>query len=369
MTKAPKTTRCWAEIDLAALRHNARIARERAGPEAELLAVVKANAYGHGLRAVAEALRNEAQLFGVANLEEALETRAVVPHPVIVLGPALPEERAAIVEHGFIPSISNWTEAQEFSRLAAGSVVSVNCAIDTGMGRMGLTEAAAIAELRRIAGLPNLVVHSVSTHLPSADEDEEYTREQLDRFAAQVAELRQAIPGDYRVHVLPSAGVLAFADSAYDIVRAGLMLYGVSPNPRFQDLLQPVMTLKTRVALLRDVAAGTSVSYGRTFQAPRAMRVATLSAGYADGIPRSLSNREAAVLIGGRRCALLGRVTMDLIMVDVTEVPAVALGDEVVLIGRQGDEEIFAAEVAARAGTIAWEVFTGIGSRAARVYG
>ena len=138
MTNAPKTSRCWAEIDLAALRHNARVARERVGPKAALLAVVKANGYGHGLSAVAEALRDEAQLFGVANLEEAIETRAVVPHPVIMLGPALPEERAAIVERGFIPSISNFAEAEEFSRLAQGSSVSVNCAIDTGMGRMGI---------------------------------------------------------------------------------------------------------------------------------------------------------------------------------------------------------------------------------------
>ncbi|MEP6822966.1 MAG: alanine racemase [Chthoniobacterales bacterium] len=369
MTKAPKTVRCWAEIDLAALRHNARVARRRAGPKAALLAVVKANAYGHGLNAVVEALRDEAGIFGVANLDEAMETRAVLPHPVMVLGPALPEERAAMVEHGFIPSISSFAEAQEFSRLARGSAVSVNCAIDTGMGRMGLEESAATAELSRIAALPNLTVHSVSTHLPSADEDENYTREQLERFAVNVGELRRAMPGDYRVHVLPSAGVLAFADSAYDIVRAGLMLYGASPNPQFQSLLQPVMTLKTRVALLREVAAGASVSYGRTFFAPHTMRVATLSAGYADGIPRSLSNRDAAVLIGGRRCPLLGRVTMDLTMVDVTEVTGVALGDEAVLIGRQGSEEIFAAEVAERAGTIAWEVFTGIGSRAARVYG
>ncbi len=334
-----------------------------------MLAVVKANAYGHGLSAVVEGLRDEAQLFGVANLDEAMETRAVVPHPVMVLGPALPEERAAIVEHGFIPSISSFAEAQEFSRLATGSAVSVNCAIDTGMGRMGLEESAATAEFSRIVALPSLTVHSVSTHLPSADEDENYTREQLERFAVHVADLRRSMPGEYRVHVLPSAGVLAFADSAYDIVRAGLMLYGASPNPQFQNLLQPVMTLKTRVALLREVAAGASVSYGRTFFAPHAMRVATLSAGYADGIPRSLSNRDAAVLIGGCRCPLLGRVTMDLTMVDVTEVTGVALGDEAVLIGRQGSEEIFAAEVAERAGAIAWEVFTGIGSRAARVYG
>jgi alanine racemase len=170
------------------------------------------------------------------------------------------------------------------------------------------------------------------------------------------------------IHALPSAGVLAFAGSAYDIVRAGLMLYGISPLPEEQALLRPALTLKAHVVLLRDVAAGRSISYGRTFVTPKPMRVATLSVGYADGLPRALSNRGATVLIGGRRCALLGRVTMDLVMVDVSEVPEVNVGDEAVLIGRQGDEEILATEVAQRAGTIAWEIFTGIGSRVARVY-
>ena len=360
--------RCWAEVDLAALRHNANAARELVGPDVALLAVIKANGYGHGLAAVAEALRDHAQLFGVANLQEGMIARAAVPHPLIILGPALPSERAAIVEHRFIASISSYEEAVQFSRAANGRSVFVNCKIDTGMGRMGIHEADAIAELKRISELPNIEIHSVSSHLPSADEDATYTAQQLAHFRELMVHLRAAVPGSYQVHTLPSAGVLAFSDSAYDIVRAGLMIYGISPLPEHQPLLRPAMTLKAHVVLLRDIVAGASVSYGRTFIAPRPMRLATLSVGYADGLPRAVSNRGAAVLIGGRRCAIVGRVTMDLTVVDVSDVPGVEVGDEAVLIGRQGDAEIFATEVAQQASTIAWEVFTGIGSRVARVY-
>jgi alanine racemase len=236
------------------------------------------------------------------------------------------------------------------------------------MGRMGCWQGDAIAELEKIARIPNLTLHSVSTHLPAADEDEAFTEKQLVEFAALVRQMRVRVPGAYQVHVLLSAGILRFAEHTFDIVRAGLMLYGSSPLPVEQEFLRPVLTLKSRVVLLRDLPAGRSVSYGRTFVTSRALRVATISAGYADGYPRSISNRAATVLIGGRRCPVLGRVTMDLTMVDVTAAPEVKLGDEVVLIGKQGAEEIFAAEVAERAGTIAWEIFTGIGSRVRRVY-
>lgn len=360
--------RCWVEIDRDALRHNARVARECVGSNVALLAVIKANGYGHGLVEAADALRDDVQLFGVANVREAIETRAAVPHPIVILGPALPEERAAIVQGGFIASISSYAEAVEFSRVAASSSVELNCAIDTGMGRMGIAEKAAGGEVRRIAGLPNVKIHSVSTHLPAADEDPKFTEAQLRRFHDALTDVRQSVPGDFFAHALCSTGVARFPGSAYDIVRAGLVLYGSATDDALQARLRPAMTWKTRVALLRDVAAGSSISYGRTFVTPRAMRVATISCGYADGLPRAISNRDAEVLIAGRRCAVLGRVTMDLTMVDVTAVTEVTVGDEVVLMGRQGKEEILAAAVAARASTIAWEIFTGIGSRVARVY-
>jgi alanine racemase len=357
--------RCWAEIDLAALRHNARVARERTGPQTELLAVVKANGYGHGMIEVARSLRAEADLFGVANLHEALALRASgISHPILLLGPALPEERASINRHRFIASVSSFEEACAF----AGNPAGINFAIDTGMGRMGCWQDEAIGELEKIAQFPDVVLHSVSTHLPVADEDEVFTEQELMRFAELVRQIRAKIPAACKVHVLLSAGILGFPSYSFEIVRAGLMLYGSSPLPRAQEFLRPVLSLKARIVLLRDFPAGRGISYGRTFITPRPMRVATISAGYADGYPRSLSNRGATVLISGKRCPVLGRITMDLTMVEVTSVPQAQLGDEVVLVGKQGDEEIFSAEIAERSGTIAWEIFTGIGSRVRRVY-
>lgn len=363
-----EASRCWAEIDGAALRRNAVLARERIGAGVALLAVIKANGYGHGLTQIAEALSKDVELFGVANLQEAIEARNVVREPILILGPALPEERAAIATHGFIASVSSFEEAAEFDRFADASAAQLNLVIDTGMGRMGCAEIDAVATLKRISALQGVHIHSVSTHLPVADEDAVFTRDEIARFEKVIAQCRAEVLGEYRVHALLSAGVLAFKERPFDVVRVGLMLYGISPLPDYQQLLSPVMTLKSRVALLRSVPAGTTISYGRTFAASREMRVATLSVGYADGYPRALSNRGAAVLIRGQRCPVLGRITMDLTVVDVSDIPDVALGDEVVLFGRQGNEEILASELAERAGTIAWDILTGIGSRVRRVY-
>jgi alanine racemase len=363
-----KTYRCWAEIDQSALRHNATVVRERLGPGVELLAVVKANGYGHGMVGVAKALAQDAQFFGVANLEEAAILRREVSHPIIILGPALPAERSLIAEGGFIPSVSTFEEAQEFDRAAKGSPVAINFVIDTGMGRMGVPQAEATALFKKVAALPNMKIHSLSTHLPVSNEDADFTRAELAIFTELVKKLRAEFPGDYKAYVLQSAGALAFADPPFDIVRAGIMLYGISPLPEFQKLLRPVLTWKTRISLIRDMPAGHGISYGRTFITPREMRVATLSAGYADGYPRHLSNRDAAVLVHGQRCALLGRVTMDLMMIDVSHIDGAEVGDEVVLLGRQVDEEISATELADRANTISWEIVTRIGSRVRRVY-
>jgi alanine racemase len=361
------TDRCWAEIDRSALRHNAKVVRERIG-SAELLAVVKANGYGHGMLGVAQAFAEDAQLFGVANLEEATELRTALPHPIIILGPALPEERATIADCGFIPSISTLEEAEDFDRLAPGRQVPVNLKVDTGMGRMGVPEGEAVEVFEKVSRLPHIKIHSVSTHLPVSNEDEEYTRDELLRFGEIVKQFRAAVPGDFKAHVLQSAGMLAFADPLFDIVRAGMVLYGISPLSEFQKLFKPAMTWKTRIALVRDMPKGSSISYGRTFVTPRKMRIATLSAGYADGYPRHLSNRDAAVLVHGQRCPLLGRVTMDLMMIDVSKIDGVQAGDEVVLMGRDGNEEVSCAELAERAGTITWEITTRIGSRVRRVY-
>jgi alanine racemase len=359
-----ETYRCWAEIDRSALRHNAKVVRDRIGA-AEMLAVVKANAYGHGLLGVAQTLADQAQLFGVANLEEALALRQVLPHPIVILGPAIPEERPIIAERGFIPTISSFDDAQAFDRLGS---VSINFKIDTGMGRMGVVENEAREVFKRVTALPNINIHSVSTHMPVSNEDVEYTRDQLVRFQRFIERIRAEVPGSYKAHVLQSAGTLAFNPPTFEIVRAGIMLYGISPLPEFQKLLKPVMTWKTRISLVRALPKGSSISYGRTFITPRKMRIATLSAGYADGYPWHLSNRSAAVLVHGKRCPLLGRVTMDLMVIDVSKVDNVQVGDEVVLMGREGSEEISCTELAEKAGTIMWEIITRIGARVRRVF-
>ena len=356
--------RCWAEIDRNALRHNAKVVRDRIGL-AEVLAVVKANAYGHGLVGVAEALADDVQLFGVANLEEAIQLRAALPHPIMILGPAITDERSKIVERGFIPTISTLAEAEAFNRLGR---TAINFKVDTGMGRMGAVESEAVDIFQRVTGLPQIEIHSISTHLPVSNEDTKYTRDQLVRFRKIVEQLRAAGPAAYKAHVLQSAGTLAFNPPTFEIVRAGIILYGISPLPEFQKLLRPVMTWKTRIGLVRDMPKGSSISYGRTFITPRKMRIATLSAGYADGYPRHLSNLDASVLVRGQRCPVLGRVTMDLMTIDVSRIDNVQVGDEVVLMGRDGNEEIPCIELAEKAETITWEITTRIGARVRRVF-
>ena len=286
-------------------------------------------------------------------------------HPIITLSPTLPNERAAVVESGIIPTISGFEEAQSFAKQGR---VAVNFKIDTGNGRMGVVEGEALEVFKRVAALSNIDIHSVSTHMPVSNEDEEYTRDQLVRFGKIVDRLRAEVPGPYKVHVLQSAGTLAFNQRPHEIVRAGIILYGISPLPEFQNLLKPVMTWKTRIGLIRDVPKGTSISYGRTFITPHAMRVATLTCGYADGYPRHLSNVGAEMLVRGQRCPLLGRVTMDLMVIDVSHVPGIDVGEEVVLMGRQGEEEIPCVELSDKAGTITWDITTRIGQRVKRVF-
>ncbi len=333
------------------------------------MAVVKANAYGHGLGPVVRALEGRVEMFGVANLREAVEVRAQLAEPpVLILGPALPEERAEIVGRRFVPAVCSVEEARAYSALAGAEPLEVHLKIDTGMGRVGLWESEAVSATREILALPGVRVTGLASHLPVADEDDAFTLEQLARFHRIVGELRTLGLAQPIVHVENSAGIIGFPAQAEDMVRAGLMLYGSAPRPEFQPRLRAVMNWKTRIILLRTAPARHGISYGRTFETAHPTRVATLAVGYADGYQRHLSGRGAEVLIRGRRCPVLGRVTMDQIVADVTALPEVELGEEVVLMGRQGAEEILAAELAEKAGTIAWEIFTGVGPRVERVY-
>jgi len=356
----PSDVRTWAEIDLGAVRHNMDVVRRKVGPQPGIMAVVKANAYGHGLQEVAAAVREEAAMFGVANREEARVLERL-GRDIVLLSPALPSERRDILERGFIATVSSAAEAAKFP----GGRVHLK--IDTGMGRIGCWQEDAVDAVREIAGLSDVRLHSISTHLPVPDEDAEFTRGQLARFAELAEIFRQVVPG-VKLHALNSAGILRFGDEAQDLVRPGLMLYGSASPQEYQSLLRPALTWKTRILLVRELGPARSVSYGRTFVTERPLRAAALAAGYADGFPRQASGQGAAVLIGGRRCPVLGRVTMDQIVVDVTDVPEARAGDEVVLVGRQGDDEIFAADLATLAGTIAWDLFAGLGPRVKRLY-
>lgn len=354
------SARVWTEVDPDAIRWNAEFVKRHTG--AELIAVVKANAYGHGVENAVPILREVADLFAVANVGEAAEVRGLAPEKdILLLSPCLPEERAAAVQLDCIATVSSAREAGDFGKSAR-----VSLKVDMGMGRIGVWHTQALGEIESIMSAANVELHSVATHLPVADEDEVFTRHQLADFSEFAVKVRALAP-HVKFHALNSAGICAFPESAFGHVRAGLMLYGSASIPAFQSQLRPALAWKSRILLVRDVPEGRGISYGRTFITPRPMRIATLAVGYADGYPRQASNRGACVLVGGKRCALLGRVTMDQILVDVSGVPDAEIGEEVVLIGAQGDEIILAGEVAQWAGTIAWHIFTGIGGRTKRV--
>lgn len=355
--------RSWVEVDPGALRHNLSVVRRAVGPKPEILAVIKANAYGHGTAQAAKALAQDVTVFGVATLSEAQAVLAAeTGRQIMLLSPCLPSEREEAVANGFIVTVSSAEEAESFA--AFGNPL-VNFKIDTGMGRVGFVGASAAQEIARIAGRVNL--HSISTHLPCSDEDEPFTRAQLEHFSQMAGEIRRLAPRA-KIHSLNSAGILRFPEYAEDIVRAGLVLYGSSPLPEFEDSFRPALVWKTRVTLVKDLPAGAGISYGRTFITSRPTRSAVLAVGYADGFPRQVSGKGAAVLIRGSRCPLMGRVTMDQIVVDVTGAGDTGSGEEAVIIGSQGRETIAAADLAAQADTIAWDIFTGIKGRVARIY-
>ncbi len=368
--------RCWAEIDCAAIQHNVGVCRELAGPQCAVMAIVKADAYGHGLKHTGRVLAEAGvSWFGVANVEEALKLEDAVPgfDGILVLSAAAcDEEREVMVRYGFSGVVSSVAEVSSFSRIAGGlqMMAKLHAVVDTGMGRMGI-DAQHIGDLiENIKAADSVTPEGLATHFPSADEDEAYTHSQIARFQALIPNLD--LPEDCRIHLANSAGLIGYQKEMPQakLVRPGLALYGISPLAEAGSDLRPTLSLKTRLTLVRDIAAGTSLSYGRTFIAEKPMRVATLAAGYGDGYPRHLSGSGIEVLIAGKRCPLLGRVTMDQVVVDVTALEAdeVHAGDEAVLIGSQGQETVSTEEVAEKAGTIPWEILTGLTNRVRRLY-
>lgn len=331
------------------------------------MAVVKAGAYGHGLEPVAQAIASEGvAFFGVANVGEARRLRnAGVSEPIYLLGATWEAEHEEIVARDWVPCISTLEEARHFDALAraAGKKLTIHLAVDTGMGRGGVLPGDAPAVMAALEGMSGLEIDGIGSHLPSADEDEEFTRQQIAVFERVVESLGGADRFRWK-HLLNSAGLLAYGCKGCNLVRPGLMLYGVSPVAGHDAKLRTVMSLKSRVTLVRELPAGHGVSYGRSYVTTRPTLVATVGIGYGDGLPRQLSGTGAEVWLRGMRVPVIGRVTMDQIMLDASAVPGVAAGDEVEIFG----PNIAVTEVASKAGTIPWEVFTGITPRVERHY-
>jgi len=365
----------WCEIDLDAARHNTRTLADLAGP-AEMLAVVKADGYGHGAVPMARAaLDAGATWLGVALVEEGAALRAAgIVAPILVLSEPPPALATAVVTHGLTPVVYTTNGIEALAKAVADfggqQPLPVHLKVDTGMHRVGCSPDEALPLIDDIRSRTELELEGVCTHLAVADEpDNPYNAEQLARFDELLAALESHGGRPRFAHAANSAGLLAHPGSHYDLVRCGIALYGVAPAPGIADqvALRPVMSLRARVSHVKSLSAGDRLSYGLRYELARPGHVATVPVGYADGVPRRLGIEGGEVLVRGRRCPIAGTVTMDQLMVDVGDGP-VEVGDEVVLLGRQGDEEITAGDWAERLGTIAYEVVTGIGPRVPRRY-
>ena len=367
--------RCWAEIDLAALERNLKLIRASLPAHIKFVAVVKADAYGHGLhQTVARLMHAGADLFAVANVTEAAAIRELGPGwPILVLSPLLPEEDKMLVEHDLTATVSSAEEVDRFEAVgrATDHVVAVHLKIDTGMGRLGIWHEQAPALFARIRGAPHVRLDGAFTHFSSADEDPAFTDEQRRRFLAALRRCAGLELGRLMIHADNSAGLeTAHGEQPFNAVRVGLLQFGILPHPHSMLArvhTEPVFSFHTRVGLVKRLPAHTGISYGRTRTLDRDSTVAVLCAGYGDGIARAASNR-AEVLIRGARCPVLGRVTMDQTIVDVTDVGGVQCGDEAVLVGRQGDAQISVAEFSAWSDTIPWETLCSVTKRVPRIY-
>lgn len=360
-----------AAVDLIALSHNYAEVTRRAG-DRKVLAVVKAQAYGHGALPVSRALVGlGCPMLGVATVEEGRELReGGITAPILIMGPVFPEQAGAIVGAKLTTVVYALPVVRALSEAAAGSggSVTVHVKIDTGMGRIGVTPEEGVSFIETISRLPGIIVGGLMTHFADADlRDKKFAAAQMDRFESLIRALEaKGIDIPLR-HAANSAAVLEYGRALLTMVRPGLMLYGYNPleSGAAADL-RPVLSLRTRIAFLKKVPAGVPISYGRTFVTKRESLIATIPIGYADGFSRGLSNKGEA-LVRGKRVPVAGRVCMDMTMLDVTDVPDVAAGDEVVLIGSSGAERITADDIAAKTGTIAYEVLCGIGGRVPRI--
>ena len=370
-----KSLRTWVEINLDALGCNFDAVREMLPENIKILAVVKANAYGHGAIGVAKFLEDKADYLAVAATDEALELRKNgVNCPILILGHIPYGDYDNIVKYNITPTISDFYEAELLSQAAAkaGSVAPLHIAVDTGMNRIGFKcDKNSVEEIKKIKTLPNIEIEGVFSHLAAADMlDKAYTKMQAEKFENFAAQLENAGINAPIKHLYNSAAI-ADLEKKYDMVRQGIILYGLKPSDEVEfnniNIPQPVMSMKTRVVQVKTLPAGESISYGCTYTTEKETRVATLCAGYADGVTRVLSNN-GEVLIRGKRAKIIGRVCMDQFMVDVTHIPEVEAGDTATIFGTDGNETISVDEIAKKANTINYEIICNINSRVTRVY-
>lgn len=363
-----------AIVDLGAYAHNLDVAQLHAGPDRGFVAVIKANGYGLGALPLARrALESGAAMLGVATLDEGVELReAGIEGPILILmQPALDAFPVAEAQ-GLTLTLCDLEAGKRMGELGrkAGRVVSVHCMVDTGMNRQGFSLEAAARDIPELARLAHLNIEGIATHFPIAERVRDpFTLGQVEALKDVLVSLDEdGVPYEM-VHGANSAGVINYGDAIFNMVRPGIMSFGVWPTetrPERNPLL-PVLRWVTQVSQVRAMAPGATVSYGRTYTSEQGMVAAMLPVGYADGYRLALSNK-AEVLIRGQRCPVRGRVCMDQMVVDVSHVPGVVQGDEAVLVGKQGGEEITVEELANLAGTIPYEILTGIGRRVTREY-
>lgn len=364
----------WADIDLAAFGRNVEAIAARVPEGVKIIAMLKADAYGHGAIELARRCErsDRVAMIGVALLEEGIELReAGIRLPILVVGPLGEEQLRRVLDLDMIAGVPGPEELELAARVARDRDVAIHLKIDSGMGRMGTVETELPRAVELIRSTPRLRVDALYTHFASAsDPRDPLTDEQLARFETLVETLREAGIDAPRHHVANSAATLRGIVRG-DYVRIGLALLGAEPLDRIDGTptprLEPLMRWRTEIARLKELPPGYGIGYGATFRTARASRIATLPVGYADGYDRLLSNR-GEVLVHGRRAPVVGRVSMDLVTIDVTDLPDAAVGDEVVLLGRQESDEIAVEELAAKLGTISYEVFCGVSGRVPRVY-
>lgn len=368
--------RCYAEISLEAIGHNIREVKKRLPEGVKLLGVVKANAYGHGAVPVASYLENQVDYFATATIEESVELRENgISAPILILGYVSPSQYGDLVEYDITQTIDSYAQALALEKEAArqNRKAKAHLAVDTGMTRIGfqVTEHDA-DEAAKIADLPHIELEGMFTHFSCADqEDKTYCSMQMekyDKMTALLAERGVTIP---LRHICNSAGIMEFDDHRFEMVRSGIITYGIYPSEEVKkerlDLI-PALSWKSHVIHVKEVGPGIGVSYGATYVTEKPMtRIATVSAGYADGYPRALSN-QGCVLIHGKKAPIIGRICMDQMMVDVTDIPDVQVEDVVTLVGTDGDETITIEEIANPAARFDYEMLCDISSRVTRVY-